>query len=245
MLPFLQLQETLPDIHYFSNMTESGLATTLASLLRTLSIYVIQSQKFVHIQSHEAVLNLLFAYNNRKFFSSNTFPGSETWKLWEAWLRQTEAKNLLSTSAFSMSVTACSPFSFIRGGYILLCLPPLISILLESSLLFFISLTKFSSRYDLVFLIPPLHIFMESLFSSRATYPCSTACIHHSSSQFELQVKPRWLFTSLAFFSYAFHYTIMPPGNKLPLQVILQNTCPPPSTSSLVRFLVVWFPCLS
>lgn len=134
MFPFLQLQRTLLVVHDFSNMIESGLATTSAHFLRTLRIHVIQSHRFVHIQSHGAVLNLLFAYSVRKFFSSNTSPNWGMWKLWEALLRQTEAKNLLSTSAFSTSVAACSPFSFIRGGYILLCLSPLINIPVESSL---------------------------------------------------------------------------------------------------------------
>ena len=69
-----------------------------------------------HVQSHEAVLDfdLLFSY----MWGMLPHPPSRCsgmWETWETWLIvKAEAKNSLSTSAFSMPNADTSPFSFIR-----------------------------------------------------------------------------------------------------------------------------------
>lgn len=75
----------------------------------------------------------------------------------DAWLPvKCEANNMLSTSAFSMSVEASYPFAVIRGSTLsLTCLLCSCSMyLLNPSSYFSVSFVKFSSICALAFLIP-------------------------------------------------------------------------------------------
>ncbi|KAK4829123.1 hypothetical protein QYF61_002161 [Mycteria americana] len=85
--------------------------------------------------------------------------GPSTREVWEERSPvKTEAKKLLSTSAFSSSVVTSLPVLFIGG---------------KPFLLFLASFVKFSSSHALAFLTPSLHNWAASLYSSQDTCPCS------------------------------------------------------------------------
>lgn len=102
--------------HYdFSNMIEYSLVTASARSFRTLgcvSSGPINLCLFCLI-SLSQICSLLTVGGN---FLSQCPPGVwGNWEMWEAWLPvQTEAKNLMSTSAFSIYITISS-FLFVRG----------------------------------------------------------------------------------------------------------------------------------
>ncbi|KAK4827891.1 hypothetical protein QYF61_022314 [Mycteria americana] len=119
--------------------TESGLATTSANSLRTLGC----------ISSGPIA--------GRTLLPQSLSCGTSTPEVWEERLPvKTEAKKLLSTSAFSSSIVTSLP--------VLLITKPL--------LLFFASLAKFSSICALAFLTPSLHNRAGSVYFSQHTCPC-------------------------------------------------------------------------
>ena len=85
---------------------------------------------------------------------------------------KTEAKHLLSTSAFFMPEEASSPSSFIRGGTLSLICLLLLMHLKNPFLLFFTPLAEVSPTCALAFLILFLHVRTTSPYSPKATQPC-------------------------------------------------------------------------
>ncbi|KAK4818403.1 hypothetical protein QYF61_012324 [Mycteria americana] len=108
--------------------------------------------------------------------------GPSTREVWEERLPvKTEAKNLLSTSAFSSSIVTSLPVLLIRG---------------KTFLLFFASLAKFSSSCALAFLTPSLHNCAASLYSSQDLSPCF-CCLCISFLPFSLTSRSQVIHASL------------------------------------------------
>jgi len=130
---------------------------------------IICPHSLVWIQLHEVVLDLFHSYTRKNFLPWPSHRSSRTWEAWEAWLAvKTEAKNSLSTSAYSKSEEASCPFSFV-GRDILSFVS--LNVLKKRFLLFFTSDTKFNSIYTLAFLILSVHIWTISLYPSQVTHP--------------------------------------------------------------------------
>ena len=88
-----------------------------------------------------------------------------------------KAKNLLSTSAFSMYEEDSASFSFIRGSTLSFAFLFCPVHLKNPFLLFFTSLAKFNSIYTLTFLTPSLHTRQQPYILSRTPILTFTTCI--------------------------------------------------------------------
>lgn len=101
---FLWSPETTSDSTDLPNMMESILASTSACFLRT-QMPVVWPHRLVQVQFHQVALNFLFSYSGR-----NVVLPAPSWRDMRDQephlLVQTEAKNLLSTLAFSMALFA-------------------------------------------------------------------------------------------------------------------------------------------
>lgn len=115
--PFFQSPRASSDRHDFSNTNGRWLGKHIRQFLQNPGMHVIRPCGFVHIQPREVVLDLICSYSRRSFSPPAPPRRSGAQEAWETWLpMKCEAKNSLSTSAFSMSVQTSSPSSFVRGG---------------------------------------------------------------------------------------------------------------------------------
>ncbi|KAK4810853.1 LOW QUALITY PROTEIN: hypothetical protein QYF61_008825 [Mycteria americana] len=145
--PLLQLaQVPLDDIPSFWRVnctTQLGVICKLAEGALDLAVNVIDE-------------NIKQYWSQYRPLRDTTRPSTR--EVWEERVpAKTEAKMLLSTSAFSSSIVTSLPVVFIRG---------------KPFLLFLASLVKFSSSWALAFLTPSLHNWAVSLYSSQVTCPC-------------------------------------------------------------------------
>jgi len=169
-LPLFHSPGTSADHHDFSNIIESGLATMSAK-----DVWVPQE-----------LMNLSFTYS-RRGIAPPWFPPSEPSTLGfcvEQLLVKTEAKKLLSTSVFSLSVVT-SLLALHTGGGTHSWTFLFQLIYLYKHLLFFAPLDVSSSSWALAFPSLSLYSLAASLYTLQVTCPCfHCLCIFFLALQF-------------------------------------------------------------
>jgi len=88
----------------------------MSQFLLDSGMHLIRSSRLMHIQVPQVVMNLIFPYCGRSFTPLVLIYSRD---VRERLSVKTEAKKLLNTSAFPLSVDNRSPFLFIGGKYFL------------------------------------------------------------------------------------------------------------------------------
>jgi len=127
-LPFLQSPGTSPDWCDFSNVVESGLATTSANSLRTLGYISMGPMHFWMFRFLKWLQTWpLITVGGRLLLQFPSNPSTQ--RLCDEQLTvKTETRKLLSTSTFSLSVITSLPV--LPTGYI--CLPALVFLVFKT-----------------------------------------------------------------------------------------------------------------